>query len=168
MADHPSDQSSSSPLAVLKFEISSNYKFGRDRARRPTRTPRTAPTATPKGTQAQITPRASQNYRRLREIARYRKTGGCTRFSVIWGGGFHGCGVCYCINYGLQYPIKTLIAVHLKPYATVTTERPYSVLNASRSPAPLRTHMQYGVGDLSACDRTPCDMHTWVAAAFDR
>lgn len=50
-------------------------------------TPRTTPPARPKGTQAQITPRASQNNRILREIARYCKTGGCTRFSVIWGGG---------------------------------------------------------------------------------
>ena len=50
-------------------------------------TPRTTPPARPKGTQAQITPRACQNKRILREIARYCKTGGCTRFSVIWGGG---------------------------------------------------------------------------------
>ena len=35
-------------------------KFGRDRARRPPLTPRTTPPARPKGTQAQITPRASQ------------------------------------------------------------------------------------------------------------
>ena len=52
----------------------------------------TAPTATPWPgylctDPAQTTPWASQNNRRLREIARYRKTGGCTRFSVIWGGG---------------------------------------------------------------------------------
>ena len=58
-----------------------------NRARRPPLTPRTTPPARPKGTQAQITPRASQNNRILREIARYCKTGGCTRFSVIWGGG---------------------------------------------------------------------------------
>ena len=50
------------------------------------------PASKTQGYQAQITPRACQNNRILREIARSCKTGGCTRFSVIWGGGVRSGG----------------------------------------------------------------------------